>query len=266
MNKKNITYGMVFLIVVGLFGYMWQRGQIDYSDTTWLTIKGYKAKGFEPYIKVAYGSEGEACKEFVWGLGDFLAQNIKRVYEANITKDDLHYSIPYPMNFTRGGCTFWAVKVYVKLQEYNDLDEKEYPKDHVKRGIKIFDNTIGGYSIKYHKPNATYSLEDTEANLLVVNNYCKKFVFKGSYNLQPQWIKTIACHPEGYSFKRSYFSFESFVLKHPVFTFNLAMDEKVYARTDPQHAKQLKLKLYNENFEPKKADFVRFKTQHKIEE
>ena len=264
---KYKKYIIILLAIILPLGYFWQRGQIDYEDTTWLTLKGYKSKGYEPYIKVAYGSEGEECKEFIWGLGDFLAQNIKRYYKADISEDDLHYSIRYPMNFTRGGCTFWVVKVYIMLQEYHDLDEKEYPKKTVSRALKIYDSTIGGYSIKYHKPNKQYRLNRVEANPLEINNYCQRSVFDGGDHVTgTQWLKVIECHPEGYSGKRSYFFFEPFVLEHPTFVVNLVMDDIIYADADDKQAKNLGLKKYDERFESTKKHFQMFKEKYNIKE
>ncbi len=263
-HKKLYIFILLFAL---LAGYLWERGRIRYDDTVWLTLQGYKSKGFEPYIKVAYGSEGEECKEFVWGLGDYLAQNIKQYYFPQISEDDLHYTIRYPMNFKRGGCEFWAVRVYVNVQEYNDLDPKEYPRRNYRRAMKIFDNTVGSYSIKYHKPNATYSLDDYNANPPKVDNYCYKFVFDGGDKTSgTQWIKKVECHPKGYSFKINYFFFEPFVRKHPVFTFNLAIEDETFARTEEKKAKGIGLRVYDEHFEPTTADFERFKNRHGIKE
>ncbi len=265
--KTYKKYIIAALAVLLLAGYLWERGRIRYDDTVWLTLQGYKSKGFEPYIKVAYGSEGEGCKEFVWGLGDYLAQNIKQYYFPQISEDDLHYTIRYPLYFKRGGCEFWAVRVYVNVQEYNDLDPKEYPRRTTKRALKIFDNTVGGFSIKYHKPNAQYRLDRIEANPLKIDNYCYKYVFAGSDRGDgPRWLKHIECHPNGFSFKRSYFFFEPFVREHPVFTFNLAIDEETKIWLIEGEEKKLGLNVYDERFEPKEADFIRFKKQYGIKE
>jgi hypothetical protein len=106
-----------------------------------------------------------------------------------------------------------------------------------------------------------------EANPLKVDNYCYKFVFDGGDSrIGMMWVKNLECHPKDYSRKRSYFLFEPFVRQHPVFTFNLAMENNIYARATPQEAKKGGYEVYDEYFKPTKEDFLRFKQHYGIKE
>ncbi len=277
MNKKNITYGMVFLLVVILSVYAWVRYfKIDYSETTWLTVQGYKSKGYVPYIKAVYSARGKECKEFIFGLGSSLARNEKQLLFAKVSEDDLRYTIRYPMNYKQGACEFWFGRGYVHIEERNELDEKKYPRTKAIRITQIYDGFVGVYDIKYFEPDAQYRLDRKDANPLQVNQYCQRsldfsdeiYRDKDNKRQTKHWeYKRLICHPEGFYGKKPFFFFEPFVLKHLDFTYNIVVSEDVKGRYATE--KQLKvngLQAFVKGFSPSAKIFQTFKQKHNIKE
>jgi len=146
---------------------------IDYNTTTWLEIKGYKSPGYNVYMNVAYGGEGKECKYFSWGLGADVSRSTDMTFDANISKDDLHYTLRYPLNFKQGKCEFWAGYIEIGMEEYNDLDDKKYPKQSAIRISKIFDNKVLVMNLYYQKRD----FEDKNFNLDPINVYCQRYMF-----------------------------------------------------------------------------------------
>ncbi len=144
---------------------------IDYNQTTWLEIKGFKTKGYDVHMSVGYGGEGEACKFFSFGLGHDVSKSSHLSFDANISKDDLHYTLRYPLNFNQGKCEFWAGGMEIRMEEYNTLDKKKYPKGDLRR-TKIFDDNVLVLNFTYQKK--TYK---ENFNLNPLNLYCQRTVF-----------------------------------------------------------------------------------------
>ena len=264
-HQKTI---ILLLAIILLAGYIWVRYyKMDYSKTTWLTVQGYKSKGYVPYMKAIYAAGGKECEEFVFGLGSSLARNEKQLLFAKVSEDDLHYTIRYPMNYKQGKCEFWFGRGYVQIEERNALDEKKYPRDKTIRNTKIYDGFVGVFDIKYFKPTETYSLSDRNANPLQVNQYCQRYTFQPASN-PSKWAKMIECHPEGFHGKKPFFLFKPFVLKHPDFVYNIIISEDVKGRyATEKELKQLGLEPYtDEDFSPSAKTFETFKQKYNIKE
>ena len=151
---------------------------IEYNQTTWLEIKGFKTKGYDVHMSVGYGGEGEECKFFSFGLGHDVSKSSHLSFDANISKDDLHYTLRYPLNFKQGKCEFWAGGMEIRMEEYNHLDEKKYPKGQTIRATKIFDRKVLVLNLTYQKK--TYK---ENFNLYPLNLYCQKTVhYSDIYN------------------------------------------------------------------------------------
>ena len=145
---------------------------IEYNQTTWLQIKGFKSPGYDVHISVGYGGEGDACKFFSFGLGHDVSRSSYLHFDANISKDDLHYTLRYPLNFKQGKCEFWAGGMEIRMEEYNHLDEKKYPIDQAIRSTKIFDNPVLVLSFTYQDKHY-----DENFNLDPLNLYCQRTIF-----------------------------------------------------------------------------------------
>ncbi len=273
-HQKTI---ILLLAIILLAGYIWVRYyKMDYSKTTWLTVQGYKSKGYVPYMKAIYAAGGKECEEFVFGLGSSLARNEKQLLFAKVSEDDLHYTIRYPMNYKQGKCEFWFGRGYVQIEERNALDEKKYPRTEAIRNTKIYDGAVGMFDIKYFKPTETYSLSDRNANPLHVNQYCQRTLFffnelytkeGGNKGFRRYRYKNFDCHPEGYDSGESYFFFKPFMLKHPDFTYNIAMSEDVKGKSaTKEELKQLGLEAFDEEFRPTAETFQTFKEKNHIKE
>ncbi len=265
--KKYKKLLLTTLILMLALLYVWfSYFRVDYSETKWLTLYGYKSKGYEPYLKTVYGASGDECKDFVFGLGKYLSKNEKNLLMADISEDDLHYTIRYPMNFKKGGCEYWFGRGYVGIQEYNDLDEKKYPRTTTLRNTKIYDGIVGMYDIKYFKPNETYSLGDKNTNSSVVNQYCQRYIFHPA-SIPDKWAKIIDCHPQGFYGNRPFFFFEPFILKHPNFEYNIVVSEEVKEDGTKDELKKVGLEEYiDEDFKPTKEMFEAFKEKYNIKE
>jgi len=173
--KKTIL--SIFIALLGVFGMACNGSKktasaIDYDKTTWLEIKGFKTPGYDVHLSVGYGGEGEECKFFSFGLGHDVGKSTRMEFDAKISKDDLHYTLRYPLNFKQGECEFWAGGMEISVEEYNDLDIKKYPKDKLIRNTKIFDRTVLTLNLTYQKD--TY---EDNFNLNPLNIYCQRDVF-----------------------------------------------------------------------------------------
>ena len=150
---------------------------IEYNETTWLEIEGFKSPGYDLHMSVGYGGEGEECRFFSFGLGTSVGRSTYLNFDANISEDDLHYTLRYPLNFRQGKCEFWAGRIELRMEEYNDLDEKKYPKGDLRRS-KIFDDNVLVMNLTYQKD--TYR---DNFNLDPLNLYCQKTVhYSDIYN------------------------------------------------------------------------------------
>ena len=166
----------IFLALLGVFSMACNGSKktapaIDYDKTTWLEIKGFKTPGYDVHMSVGYGGEGEECKFFSFGLGHDVGKSTRMEIDAKISKDDLHYTLRYPLNFKQGECEFWARNIEISMEEYNDLDVKKYPKGDL-RASKIFDRVVLTLNLTYQKD--TY---DDNFNLNPLNLYCQRDVF-----------------------------------------------------------------------------------------
>ncbi len=144
---------------------------IEYNETTWLEIEGFKSPGYDLHMSVGYGGEGKECRFFSFGLGTSVGRSTHLNFDANISEDDLHYTLRYPLNFRQGKCEFWAGRIELRMEEYNDLDEKKYPKGDLRRS-KIFDDNVLVMNLTYQKD--TYR---DNFNLDPLNLYCQRIVY-----------------------------------------------------------------------------------------
>jgi len=176
MKKFTLS---TFLALLALFGMMGCESKtlkknappIDYNQTTWLEIKGFKSKGYDVSMSVGYGGEGEECKFFSFGLGHDVGKSTRMQIDANITKDDLHYTLRYPLNFKQGKCEFWGGSIEVHMEEYNDIDDIKYPKGEDLRSSVILDKKALVLDLTYQKQ--TYK---DNFNLNPLNLYCQREV------------------------------------------------------------------------------------------
>jgi len=261
IKYKKILFTVFILMVIT--SYVWfSYFKIDYSQTKWLSLQGYKSKGYEPYLEAVYTAEGKSCKDFIFGLGSSLAKNDKKILMSEISEDDLHYSIKYPMTFKQGGCTYQFGRGYIYIQEYNNLDEKKYPKRTTIRTTKVYDDFVGVVDIKYFKPDEIYKATARNANLLKVNQYCQKSIMLSS---SERWMKVLDCHPEEYSREESYYFFKPFILEHPNFMYNIIVSEDVKIKfANKIQIERKNLKVYIEKFIPHINVFEKFKKNHNI--
>ena len=148
-----------------------EAAPIDYNQTTWLEIKGFKSPGYDVSMSVGYGGEGEECRYFSFGLGRDVSRSTYMQIDAEISEDDLHYTLRYPLNFRQGKCEFWAGRVEVRMEEYNNLDSKKYPKGDL-RASKIFDRAVLTFNLYYREQNFKENF-----NLNPLNIYCQRDVF-----------------------------------------------------------------------------------------
>jgi len=181
MNKKNLRYFLAFLLVSFALSFVLQNVSFkkdrvlipkDYNNTTWLEIKGYKTPGYDITMSVGYGGEGKECKFFSVGLGTDVSKSTHMMIDANISKDDLHYNIRYPLNFKQGKCEFWAGRIEIHMEEYNDLDIKKYPKNKSIRATKIFDEKVLVLDLSYQEEDY-----NDNYNLYPLNLYCQRTIF-----------------------------------------------------------------------------------------
>lgn len=244
-----------------------------YSNTKWLTVHGYKSKGYVPYLQAAYGTDSSECSEYIIGLDYELSKEKKLIYQATTSNDDLQYTIKYPMNFWAGGCEYWFVRGYVNIEEPNNLDEEIYGLQSVKRVEQIFAGFITAFDIRYHEPNETYYLDPLRANPKYLNIYCQRYLAcdldKGEYICSRPKRKVMRCHPEGYDSQESYYLFEPYMVANPNLNLNIVLSEDVKLRGTPQDAKRLGLEEFpvdKDNFLAKKEYFQAFKTKYNIKD
>ena len=260
---------------------------IEYNQTTWLEIKGFKTKGYDVYMSVGYGGEGEECKFFSFGLGHDVSKSSHLSFDANISKDDLHYTLRYPLNFKQGKCEFWAGGMEIRMEEYNTLDKKKYPKGDLRR-TKIFDDNVLVLNFTYQKK--TYK---ENFNLNPLNLYCQRDVYYMDIYADDTDEKVptfgATCHNT-----TSYVNVDSmgvnysvaFLKKHNPLTINLLISEDLKCsrhcnQEEMQRAKVLGVKekmveirgkhpptthIINHWFIPSQKLFEDFKKKHNIKE
>ena len=170
--KKSLLVIFGVLLTFLILGCESKVAEIDYAKTTWLEIKGFKSPGYDVHLSVGYGGEGDECKFFSIGLGHNVSKSTHMQIDANISKDDLHYTLRYPLNFKQGKCEFWAGGLEIRMEEYNDLDIKKYPKNRTIRMTKIFDDKVLVLNLTYQKE--TYK---DNFNLNPLNLYCQRDLF-----------------------------------------------------------------------------------------
>ncbi len=262
---------------------------VDYNETTWLQIEGFKSPGYDIYMSVGYGGEGDGCKFFSFGLGKDVSKSTHLHIDANISEDDLHYTLRYPLNFRQGECEFWAGGLEIRMEEYNDLDEKRYPKDKIIRRTKVFDDTVLVMNLYYQKQHFRDNL-----NLNPLNLYCQRtvhfFDIAGDDTDEEKPFFGAICHNTT-SYKGmagilgAYYEVE-FLKEHNPLTVNLLISEDIKclhfcSDEDMEKAKELEVKermyegsIYdkptenplNTRFIPSEKLFEDFKKRHKIEE
>jgi len=170
--KKSLLVIFGVLLTFLMLGCESKVAEIDYNQTTWLEIKGFKSPGYDVHLSVGYGGEGDECKFFSIGLGHEVSKSTHMQIDANISKDDLHYTLRYPLNFKQGKCEFWAGGIEIRMEEYNDLDISKYPKNRTIRMTKIFDDKVLVLNLTYQKE--TYK---DNFNLNPLNLYCQRDLF-----------------------------------------------------------------------------------------
>ena len=262
---------------------------IDYSKTIWLEIKGYKTPGYKVNMSVGYGGEGEECKFFSLGLGHDVSKSTHIQIDANITKDDLRYTLRYPLNFKQGKCEFWAGGIKIGMEEYNDIDSKKYPKGRDLRSSLIFDRPVLVMNLYYQKQKSTDNL-----NLNPLNLYCQRTVsigdFYGDDTDEEKPFFTAICHNttsnDGMTgIIGAYYEID-FLKKHNPLTANLLISEDMKCHQNCTDEDMMKAKTLGVTkkmiesgagikpatdilykwFIPSEKLFEDFKHKHKIEE
>jgi hypothetical protein len=295
MQKNSFIWTGILLGVLFLAGCESSKpskpkvAPIDYNQTTWLEIKGFKSPGYDVSMSVGYGGEGKECKFFSFGLGHDVSKSTDMHIDANISKDDLHYSLRYPLNFRQGKCEFWAGRVEVRMEEYNNLDSKKYPKGQTIRATQILDRAVLAFKLYYQKQDFRDNF-----NIDPLNLYCQRTVhysdiYKDGTD-KKKAVYSILCHNttsyEGMTGIIGAYYEVDFLKKHNPLTVNLLISEDLKCsencnEEEMQKAKTLGVtqKMYegsiyekpttdirNRRFTPSKKLFEAFKNKHKIKE
>jgi len=246
---------------------------IDYSETTWQEIKGYKNKEYGVSANIEYITKTNVCREkkSYWSMVDgksgsyFTPKTNDLSFDAKTSKNKLSYVLHYPLNIKQEQCVFWADSIIIKIKENKEAVKNAFNP----RIIKIL------YSSGENRVNYSYPL----------NIYCQRsgFFTKSTTTGKEEFNPIAFCRPTGVIGSAEAIHLDFLKEKYQPLKVNILVSDDIKchrACTDKEMLKaETKEKMYegrsdepptidtrNERFVPSEALFTAFKEKNKIKE
>ena len=187
---------------------------IDYSETKWQEIKGFKSKGYGFKVTIIYESKTDACREersffsAVDGTSGsyYIPKESTLDFDANISKDGLSYVLKYPLTFKEDLCEMWAQEITIdahadeNLQISSDFEHLLTEADKkLRSNKKRYDDLFAESVVKIiHSSKVHEETYDYPFNI-----YCQRSIFfeqKVNYvddetREKEVWRPTAYCRP-----------------------------------------------------------------------
>ena len=308
MNKRNLLYISVSILIIILFVllqfFLRQDTTLDYTQTKWQEIKGFKSEGYGFKVTINYESKKEECSEKQYFFsavdGDYGSYDIpierNLIFDANISQDRLSYVLKYPLNFKEDLCEMWAKEITIDAYTHKDLERNsnfdhlltEAEKERQTNKKKYNDLFVERVVEIIHSSNVNEETHE-ESYDYPLNIYCQKSVYFGEEvnyiedeEIEKEvWRPTAYCRPTGFQGMNTVIFLDLLNEKYNPLTLNIlfSVDVKCHrACTDIQMRKLgITEKMYegnrydpattdtrNEQFTPSDTLFKAFKKEYNI--
>ncbi len=163
---------------------------IDYSETKWQEIKGFKSKGYDINVTINYETKTDSCREersffsAVDGSSGsyYIPQTQELSFDTNSSQDGVKYVINYPLNFRQKECEFLVQEMRVcassnESRQTNSKFDSLYSteENRVRAEKDNYNRRFNEEVIKIiHSPD-----KDKEEDQYRRNIYCQRSLFFG---------------------------------------------------------------------------------------